>query len=215
MKRLSFLPILFLLLFTNCSTGEHALQNDLEHSPQFQLSLLKEINVRIVRQYLLYADDHNITIPIGYYGWPEIERVWNEVPEIGRYRSEFEIADQNFIEFISEKDERMKEAREKWKNRTLESGEWSRVKAVTYRDVQAKYPKEYDHYFNERQEKLALCDNKTIEYLLNESISNDQLMAIDWIPGNHMRNILTEDFIQSLREDLDGFSVEMVEYPSN
>lgn len=40
-------------------------------------------------------------------------------------------------------------------------------------------------------------------------------MEIDWIPGNHMRQILTEDFIQSLTQDLDGFAVEMIEYPSN
>lgn len=122
MKKLKFLPILFIVFFAQCSTGEYVKQDDLEHSTEYQLSLLKEINVKIVRQYLLYADDNDILIPVGYYGWPKIREVWKEVPEIAILREEFEIADNGFLEFISEKDDRMKEAIEKWNNRTLESG---------------------------------------------------------------------------------------------
>ena len=215
MNKIAPIAILMLLIFIQCSTGEYVLQVDNEISPGYRLELLRKINVKIARQYLNYTEENNIQIPIGYYGWPKIRKVWEEVPEVSRYRKDFEIADNNFLGFVSAKDARMKEAIDKWNKKTLGRGEWSKIKSVVYASVASKYPEEYNRYLNERQEKLRLCNYKTIEYFLNDSIEKEQLFPIDWVPDYHMKKILTDKFIQTLSEDLDGFKVEMIEYTLN
>lgn len=209
--KINLLTALIFLIFLSCSVSDSTLQIDQETSPTYSLELLKKINQKIARKYLEYTEEKKISIPVGYYGWKDIRSTWNNVPEIGQYRMEFEKADKEFLDFLCLRDERMKDAIEKWKNGTLEKGEWSKTKSIVYPSVRSKYPEDYKRYMSAREEKLRLCNYKTIEFLLDRSLLEDWLFPIDWIPQNQMSSVLSDEFIQSLNDELEGFSVEMIE----
>ncbi len=166
----------------------------------------------IAEEYLAYINDEQVTVELGYFGWLEVEKYWSVVSELDSVRKEFEIANQFFLDFINSKDEGIKTAIEnsKERGRGMSKEEWSNTKSVVYGRVQREYPEAYHKFLNIRQDKLRICNYKTLEYIVKDYDQKGKIFPIDWIPDSHMKIIINEEFIQKLNAGLEGVSHEKV-----
>lgn len=214
----SNLLFLVVLLFYSCAINETIIQPESEVSAyseveleQMKEKMILEFHNSVAEEYLKYLDKNKLMLAIGNFGWTEVRKCWAEVSEVKRYRTEFEVADKNFMDFICSKDERMKIAIDKWQSRTLENGEWSETKSVVYSEVRKNYPEEYRSYLNNRQEKLRTCNYRTLEYIVDDYYKQGKLFPIAWISVYHLKNLLSEEFLQSFNAQYNGIGFEVME----
>lgn len=169
--------------------------------------MIMAFNHLVTENYMAFLEERKITPAIGNFGWSEIKLYWKEVPELNKLRNDFEVSDTNFVEFINEKDERIKASLDNAKLQGLTKEEWALLKKVVYSSVRAEFPEEYDFFVNERASKLRTCNIKTLEYIINDYEQNEKLFPISWIPAKHMKQIVNEEFIQNFSMEAEGIKL--------
>ena len=213
MKSQTFLVLIFFLIY-GCSANHMILSPESDISINSEPTLkdkkkemIMAFNHLVAEEYLTFLEERKITPAIGNFGWSEIKIYWKEVPELNKLRNDFEVSDSNFIEFINQKDERIKASMENAKFQGLTKEEWALLKKVVYSSVRAEFPEEYNFFLNERASKLKICNIKTLEYIINDYEQNEKLFPISWIPVEHMKQIVNEEFIQNFSMEADGIKL--------
>lgn len=210
--------LIVLILFSSCIGTKQTTFTDTDYSSLsiYELKHKKEnltilLNHEIALKYIEYHKRERKAIPIGKFGFKEVRLYWQTIPELKKYRSQFEDANDKLREFIVSKYYSYEIASNKLKNKEISLKEYNAIKCDVFQKLTKNYPNEYLPLREDRDDKLQQCNIKTLEYILDDYNKKMRLFPVDWIDENELDMIKSTRYIKDISSELIVVEKEIID----
>lgn len=168
------------------------------------------LNHIIALQYLELLETRNLIPALGNFGWKEVDKYWDSIPELKKYREDFEAANEALLAFIRNNDASWDKNVDLYKSKIITKEEFDSKKREIFKNLSTKYPTQYKVFRKNRDKKLGISNRKTLELIILDYHSNNKLFPIDWIPQNSLVEIKKTKDVRRINRELSYIKKKLV-----
>ncbi len=135
-----------------------------------------------VQQYVDKCKASKTVPPLGHFGWGEVKRYWEKVPELQSLRNEFEKTDEALLNELKKDDE----FRDAYNALKASSGDEHKIKREEYNHAKSNaYSRlmkreDFRLIFEIRQNALFTSNIQTLEYIIDDYEKQGKEFPVDW-----------------------------------